>query len=293
MTSVESDLKEVIHDVLKTSRGSAKDSDLGNLILHNKGLEDITIELRPWGELNEEVVLEEITRVLQSHKDLSIDPGFEITVGSIEIPSGKGHTKGYTLSGPDSSVRLKSRAFYEVCNDDVACLYLSVAAAWIASLTVVTAPVWQQLCSQENVENDSLFRKTLKTGVILKRHKYDLLQKGSVKKLKPFTLELCELAGLNYDTEGSFHSLPPLEVILGANINVLEATQGNKITRSGTGYDKSLYIYAISELIDDVKQTHYHAIKDIKAVFIEVHSATCVKNLTDITRNVTFVVFSA
>ena len=268
VNDVQNDLREVIREVLKTSRGDAKDSDLVNLILHNNGLsKDIAITLRPWGELNEDVALEEITRVLQSNQDVPIDPGFQITVGSIEIPSGKGYTKGYTLSGADSSVRLKNRAFYEVCNDDVACLYLSVAAAWIASLQVLTAPEWQQICRLKNVENHTLLQQLMKTNSILKQQKYNLLQKGSVEKLKPLTIELCELAGLDYETEGSFHSLPQMEVILGSDILVLEASLGNKVVRAGNGYEKSLFIYSVSQMINDQKQTHYHAIKNIQAVF--------------------------
>ena len=92
LIDAENDLRDVVREVLKISRGNAKDSDLGNLIIHNEGLEDIPIGFRPWNELNEDVVLAEIGRVVQSNKDIPIDPGFQITVGSIEIPSGKGRT---------------------------------------------------------------------------------------------------------------------------------------------------------------------------------------------------------
>ena len=51
VNDVQNDLRDVIREVLKTSRGDAKDSDLGNLILHNDGLsKDIAITLRPWSE---------------------------------------------------------------------------------------------------------------------------------------------------------------------------------------------------------------------------------------------------
>ena len=267
LIDVENDLRTVLHEGLKTSRGDAKDTDLANLIVQNKGLEDIAITLRPWSELNEDVVLEGITKVLQSHKDLPIDKGFQITVGSIEIPSGSGRTKGFTLSGVDSCIRLKTKSFYEICNEDVACLYLAVTAAWIASLQVVTPHEWRQLCHMENLENQSLFQKLLKTNSIFKQLKLDLLQKGSVKNLKPVAVELCEQAGQDYYTQGSYHSLPPMEVILGADISVLEACQGNKVVRVGTGYTKSLYLYSITQMVDQQKQTHFHAIRNIQGVF--------------------------
>ena len=91
-------------------------------------------------------------------------------------------------------------------------------------------------------------------GVVLKQDRAYLLEKGSVEALIPFTMELCKLAGLDYDTEGSFQSLPALECTLKLNIHVLEARQGNKVVRVGTGYDKDLYIYAITEMIDGLKQ---------------------------------------
>ena len=91
VNDAQNDLREVIQAILKTSRGDAKDNNLGNLILHNDGLsKNIAITLRPWVELNEDVAQEEITRVLQSNQDVPIDTGFQITVGSIEFLSGKG-----------------------------------------------------------------------------------------------------------------------------------------------------------------------------------------------------------
>ena len=270
LIDIETDFEDMIAEVLKISRGQAKDTDLGNIYIHNnKRLKDIPITLRPWGEINETVVLDQVRKVLQSHADLSIDPGFEITVGSIEIPSGTGtFRRGYRLAGPDNAVRLKTRAFYEINNQDNACMYLSVIAAWISSLRVVTPDEWKQACQRHLTQNHSLFKKLLATGSITRRLMYDsLLLKRSVKHLMPLAKELCELAGIDYNVEGTYHSIVPMEVVLGANIHVLDASDGNKVSRIGVGYDRSLYIYAVITLTGGVKNTHYHAIKSIQAVF--------------------------
>ena len=47
----------------------------------------------------------------------------------------------------------------------------------------------------------------------------------------------------------------------------MEASSRNKLTRCGHGYDRSLYIYAVTSFVNDIKRTHYHAIKNVQAVF--------------------------
>ena len=270
LIDIESDFKNMIAEVLKISKGSAKDTDLGNIYIHNnKMIKDIPITLRPWGEIDEDVVLDQVRKVLQSHKDLTIDPGFEITVGSIEIPSGTGQfTQGYRLAGANSAVRLKNKAFYEVCNQDNACMYLAVTAAWVASLPMLTYHEWHQACQRHSLEGQPLFKKLLVTRSIPRRLKYKhLLQKMSVKALKPLAMDLCELSGLDYNSEGTFRSIAPMEVVLDVNIHVMDANLGNKVSRVGHGYDRSLYIYSVTTHTDGAKYNHYHAIKDVQAVF--------------------------
>ena len=73
LIDVENDLKEVIAEVLHRSRGQAKDIDLGNLYIHNEGLVDIPITLRPMSEINTDVVMEMVSRVVQSNKSVTLD----------------------------------------------------------------------------------------------------------------------------------------------------------------------------------------------------------------------------
>ena len=211
--------------------------------------------MNPWWECK----LDEETQVVANHSDLPKECKF----GSIKIPSGM----RYTLSGPDSLVHLKTKSFYEICNGDLPTLYLAVAASWLASFKILTYKEWKPKCIEQGLWKASILQKIMKMGVILKCDRAYLLHKGSLPHLKELTAELCKLAGINFDTEGTFESHPALECLLGINIHVLEAGRSSRLIRTGTIYDRFIYIYSVTEMKNDVKQTRYHSIKNINVAF--------------------------
>ena len=91
--------------------------------------------------------LEAMVETIQNH--LPIEPVVETIADSVELPFD--HIKRYTLSGPNSRVRLKNRSFYEICNDNVPNIYLSVSASWIASFKVPPYDQWKKLCLEKEV----------------------------------------------------------------------------------------------------------------------------------------------
>ena len=197
--------------------------------------------------------------LVENHADLPKECKF----GSIKIPS----SMRYTLSGPDSMVRLKTKSFFEICNGDLPTLYLAVAASWIASFKILTYKEWKPICIKQDLWKASILQQIMKMGVILKCHRAYLVHKGSLPNLKVLTAELCKLAGLDFETEGTFESLPALECLLGVNIQVLEAGRSSRMIRTGTNYDRFIYIYSVTEMINDVEQTCYHGIKNINVAF--------------------------
>ena len=185
--------------------------------------------------------LDEEKQVTENYSDLPE----AIEIGSIKIPS----SKRYTLSGPGSIVHLKTKSFYEICNGDLPNLYLAVAASWLASFKILTYKDWKPICIEQGLWKASILQKIMKMGVILKCDRAYLLHKGTLPNLKELTAELCKLAGLNFDTEGTFESLPALECLLGVNIHVLEAGRSSRMIRTGSSYDRFIYIYSVTEMM--------------------------------------------
>ena len=62
-------------------------NDFGRVIIQHEGLHDpIVIPLQPWDEINADVVMGTIEKVLKSNQNLAVDESFDITIGSVDLP---------------------------------------------------------------------------------------------------------------------------------------------------------------------------------------------------------------
>ena len=120
------DLHQMFDDVLNNVRGNP--NDLGRAVVRHGGLKiPIVIPLQPWDKLDSQTILDGITKVLNSNEELIVDDSLEVSVGSIEIPSGSGgdHLPITTLFGPNNSLKRK-RSIFEVISDKL-CLPIAIA----------------------------------------------------------------------------------------------------------------------------------------------------------------------
>ena len=75
--------------VLNEARGDLAGNDLGRVIIQHERLHDpIVIPLQPWDQLNADVVMGTIEKVLNSNQNLSVDESLDILLGSVELPKG-------------------------------------------------------------------------------------------------------------------------------------------------------------------------------------------------------------
>lgn len=123
------ELHQMFDDVLDNVRGNS--TDLGRIVIHHAGLQNpIVVPLQPWEKLDSEAVMDGITKVLNSNEELIVDDSLEISVGSIEIPSGSGCSLPITsLFGPGNSLKRK-RSVFEVISDTL-CLPISIGLCFL------------------------------------------------------------------------------------------------------------------------------------------------------------------
>ena len=89
------DIRDGLHQmsdhVLNEAQGDLAGNDFRRVIIQHEGLHDsIVIPLRPWDQLNADVVIGTIEKVLNNNQNLSVDEGFDITIGSVDLPKGSG-----------------------------------------------------------------------------------------------------------------------------------------------------------------------------------------------------------
>ncbi len=95
-------------DILDQARGDLAGNDLGRVVIHHEGLQDpIVVPLQPWDNLDADVVMGTIEKVLNSKQDLPVNESFEITVGTIDLPKGSGRRRITRLNGKNNSLYLK------------------------------------------------------------------------------------------------------------------------------------------------------------------------------------------
>lgn len=116
MSDLSKDLHQMFDDISDNVRGNP--NDFGRVVVHGVHKNPIVVPLQTWDKLDSETVLDGITNVLNSNEELVVDDSLEISVGSIEVPSGSGgsHLPITTLFGPNNSLK-RNQSIFEVTSD--------------------------------------------------------------------------------------------------------------------------------------------------------------------------------
>ena len=204
-------MRQMFGDVLENVRPqNASDTDLVRIYVHHPELSvPITISPRQWSELNANVIMDKIEYVLSSKSELSIESGFEIHVGSINIPVASGTSKIKIVSGPFSCL-LKKRSLITIQNDDNLCLARALVVG---------------IAKQEKDERYHLIRNSK----------------------SPMQRKLAEIVhgqtGLPFNLPVSLKDIPLFEHVTQRQVVVFSATSANKPIYVGTPRDKRIYLY--------------------------------------------------
>lgn len=151
LLNIHNDLHKMFDDILDKVRGDA--NDLGRIVVHHGGLDNpIVIPLQPWENIDSDVVMESISKVLNSNEELVVDDSLEVNVGSISVPSGSGgnNLPITSLFGPRNSLDKKKSIFEIESGDDHLCLPKAIGVCFLKTCKKVNAAEWKELTHNDD-----------------------------------------------------------------------------------------------------------------------------------------------
>ena len=220
LKDIRNDLLGMFEDVLSNVRENLTDQDKGRVIINHGSLHDpIAIPLQHLGNMNGEVIMATIEKVLQSHEELMVDDTFDITVGTIEVPKGGRGRRITQLQGENNSIHRK-KSMIEIVNDDYLCLAraLVVGEANLANLKNIHKRKWKHLIDKKRYEQ--------------RKAAVDLHRKADV----PFP----------HNMACTVEQIPAFEAAMNVQVVVFSAVMGNRVIYVGnefTNKKRRIYLY--------------------------------------------------
>ena len=263
------DIHDELHDLfdraLDEIKSNMEGSDLGRVIVRHPDLQNpIVVPLQPLEELDASKIMETVENVLTSNEELTMSAGFDIDIGTIELPKGGSRRRIISLHGNHNSLMRKSSIGY-IENQDNLCLARSIAYSW-AKLHTVTQQEWLQLTenSRLSVVEHILLHQKVPEGY------YRNMQNRNRNEQRKLAEVLCRLAGVSTDRQCTIQDVEKFEEVLNVGICVVSYKLGNKFIRvpgEKRASHEKIYLY----LIENQKEQHFHAILSINAFFSTVY----------------------
>lgn len=183
LMDIQNNMHDMFEDLLSQARGH--DADLGRVVISHPSLNNaIVVPLQAWETLNADVVMSEITKVLNSNESLSVDENLLVTIGSIDLPKGGGNSRKLPITSlfePQNSVESKKSLFH-VQNDNNLCLAISIGLCFLKTCQKVDANAWSQMMGDNS---EQMLDFVLKHHTVSKTY-YDNVLKTSRKKANRF-----------------------------------------------------------------------------------------------------------
>ncbi|OOY83861.1 hypothetical protein BOW37_12735, partial [Solemya velum gill symbiont] len=253
------DLHRMFEDVLTAARQSLAGNNSGRVVIFHESLNNpIIIPLQPLDELNADIIMEAIEKVLNSNDSLSVNESLVINVGVIELPKGGKRRYLTNLNEGKNSLSLKNSVVV-IDNSDYLCMARAIAVAF-AKLHKCDKKEWSTLREKhpgiKNLELSLLYHKFSPSYYknLMNRKR---LEQGEMAK------ELCRRANVSMERQAGLGDLKAFQEVLNVRILVISAKLGNKfITCAET--DRSdypcIYLY-------HVDSSHFHAVTSVTGFF--------------------------
>ncbi|CAC5421906.1 unnamed protein product [Mytilus coruscus] len=237
-------------DVLNRAKG--KNNDLGRVIIAHPELNNsIVVPLDKWPNINSQRVMEAVENVLNSEENLPLDTAMEVTIGSINVPSGSGTMPITRLKGKYNSIALK-KSLLQVSNNDQMCLATAIGRCYLKLCEIVPLNKWKEVTKDDD-EDMNTCQKVIKHYMTTKSY-YKHVSDSAVNNKsysKTMALTLCKEANLPIDEPLSIRDVARFEDLLDVNILVLSARLGNKFCRvSANTKRKNIYLYLTGDSDD-------------------------------------------
>ena len=144
-------LHRMFERVLEDARYELVGNDLGRVVIQHDALHDpIIIPLQRWDQLNADVVLGTIEKVLNSNQNLTVDESMDISIGTVELPKGSGSTNRRItkIKGKNNSLDLKKKSVVlTIENKDQLCMARAIGVSW-AKFKRCTPEEWAEITNK-------------------------------------------------------------------------------------------------------------------------------------------------
>ena len=273
------ELRGLFQQIVSELRRLLPHTDLGRIVIHHPNLQNsIIVSLRTLDKLTVDAIMAEIERVLNSHEELTLDKGFEIDVGIIQLPRG-GKGEGHIINVNEALS--KKRSIVEIKNKDNMCLARALSVAW-AKHNITSIQEWQGLTTIRNMDSVTKALTFKKVPLWF----YRQLKENKQKIQDKFARELCHLARVNPNQPASLNDITKFEETLNMNVYVVAAHLGNKFIRvpniDNTELNdqrQKVFIYFVG---GENEIGHFHAIVSISGFFNSSYFCnTCLKPYND------------
>ena len=249
-------LHQMFHHVLQEARGDLAGNDLGRVVIQYDGLHDpIVVPLQPWDQLNADVVMGTIEKVLNSNQNLAVDESMDISIESVDLPKGSGgsHLRITKIKRKNNSLQLKT-SIVTIDNDDQLCLARTIGVSW-AKLVRCTPEEWKEITKTRGMKSN--------LQLVLEHHKvpesyFKQLRAKQRDEQRQLAVAISQLAEVPMDRPNDIEAF---EKVLGVRVMVVSVRLGNKFITSPSSDERPcIYVY----LADD---GHYHSITSITGFF--------------------------
>ena len=197
-------LHQMFDQVLNGARGDLAGNDLGRVIIQHEGWHDpIVIPLQPWDQLNADVVMRTIEKVLNSNQNLSVDERFGITIGSVDLPKGGARRRITKIKRKNNSLQLK-KSIKTIENDDQLCMAKAISVSW-AKLKRCTKEEWLEII--KNSQKKSSLQLVLEHQRVPESYYKNLMNKKRDEQ-QQLAVAISQLAGVSIDRPASLNQCP-------------------------------------------------------------------------------------
>ena len=270
LQDITNQLHNMFDDVLNKTRGH--DADLGRVVIEHPDLPNpIVVPLQPWEKMDADLVMDEISKVLNSHETLSVNESMTVNVGTIDVPKGGAKLPITSLFGKNNSLNRKQSLLF-IENDNNLCLALAIGLCFLKTCGQVDPQTWANITESDNL---SLVEKIMKYKKVPKSFYKNLLDKGRKKMQTDFALQLCQMANLPTNRYLGLNDIPPFERLLGVNVFVVSSRVGDKFIRAiDAEMKRNIFLYHV----ESDGELHWHGIANIQGFFNAKHfCSTCLQ----------------
>ncbi|CAG2253327.1 unnamed protein product [Mytilus edulis] len=192
LSDITEDLHGLFDDILDTVRQDSDANSLARVIIEHNGLTDpIVVSLRELNKMDSSIVMDEISKVLQSNEELPVDDSCTITVGRIDIPSGGGRLRITKLTGENNSL-MRKRSIVNIPSTTM-CMPMAIVVCFLKTCRLVSPVEWRLLTEGDS---SSMPDKVLKHKCHPHWYYKHVVEKGR-KECTLFSRRLCELVGVS------------------------------------------------------------------------------------------------